>query len=96
MASGRLNLHERYRIHALSEAGHSVRTVDRSPSMISRELRRNRTGRRYQPETAHRLACARVPVVALASIPDASKRLKRFWPRIIVLHRLPGISPWQP
>ena len=63
MASGRLNLHERYRIHALSEAGHSVRTVaiwlDRSPSTISRELRRNRTGQCYQPEAAHHLACAR-------------------------------------
>lgn len=63
MASGRLNLHERYRIHALHEACYTARTIavmfDRAPSTISRELRRNRTGRRYQPDAAHRLACAR-------------------------------------
>lgn len=62
MASGRLNLHERYRIHALHETCFTVRAIalmlDRAPSTISRELRRNRTGRCYQPDVAHRLACA--------------------------------------
>lgn len=57
MASGRLNLHERYRIQALHEARFSVRTIasilERAPSTISRELCRNRSGRRYQPEAAH-------------------------------------------
>jgi hypothetical protein len=32
MASGRLNLHERYRIHALFEAGHPLRTISLSDS----------------------------------------------------------------
>ena len=59
MASSRLNLHERYRIHALHEACFSIRSIalmlERAPSTISRELRRNRTGRRYQPNVAHQL-----------------------------------------
>lgn len=59
MADGRLNQHERYRIQALHEAGHSLRGIafqlSRSPSTISRELRRNRVGRRYDPERAQRL-----------------------------------------
>lgn len=59
MASGRLNLHERYRIHALHEACFSIRAItallERAPSTISRELRRNRTGRCYRPEAAHPL-----------------------------------------
>ncbi len=59
MASSRLNLHERYRIHALYEAGFTIRTIalmlGRAPSTISREVRRNRTGRRYQPNVAHQL-----------------------------------------
>lgn len=63
MADGRLNLHERYRIHALHAAGLSLRSIarelDRAPSTISRELRRNRTGRAYQPERAHALSRAR-------------------------------------
>ena len=77
MASGRLNLHERYRIHALFEAGCTVRTVammlDRSPSTISRELRRNRTGRRYQPEAAHRMACTRRARASRRSRIDAER-----------------------
>ncbi len=64
MATSRLNLHERYRIHALHEARFSIRSIalmlDRSPSTISRELQRNHaTGRRYQPDTAHHTACLR-------------------------------------
>ena len=60
MADGRLNQHERYRIHALHEAGCCLRGIalqlNRSPSTISRELRRNRVGRRYDPERAQRLS----------------------------------------
>lgn len=41
MADGRLNQHERYRIHALHEAGCSLRTtavqLDRAPRTISRD-----------------------------------------------------------
>lgn len=63
MASGRLNLHELYRINALHEACFSIRAIasllERAPSTISRELRRNRTGRCYQPEAAHHVMHAR-------------------------------------
>lgn len=59
MADGRLNQHERYRIHALLEAGCSLRGIafalDRAPSTICREIRRNRTGRRYDPDRAQQL-----------------------------------------
>ncbi len=63
MASGRLNLHERYRIHALLEARYNIRTIalilDRSPSTISRELRRNGAPRGYCPDSAQRAASLR-------------------------------------
>ena len=60
MANGRLNQHERYRIHALHEAGCSLRGIafalDRAPSTISRELRRNSPGRCYDPAQAQRIS----------------------------------------
>lgn len=60
MASGRLNLDERYRIHALIEMGVTIRAIammlDRSPSTISRELRRNSMHGRYLPKVAQRIA----------------------------------------
>ncbi|AXM13102.1 IS30 family transposase [Xanthomonas oryzae pv. oryzae] len=46
MSSSRLDLSERYRLHALYETGMSMRAIAdvlaRAPSTISRELRRNR------------------------------------------------------
>lgn len=63
MASGRLNLQERYRIHALREADFGIRAIaaalERAPSTISRELRRNRCGSHYKPEQAHQMAWQR-------------------------------------
>ena len=60
MASGRLNLEERYCIHAHFQAGLSMRTIalmlDRAPSTISRELRRNRKDRGYEPQQAQRMS----------------------------------------
>lgn len=60
MASGRLNQQERYRIHAYIQAGFSMRAIalilDRAPSTISRELRRNRRGRRYEPQQAQSMS----------------------------------------
>lgn len=60
-----LDRDERYEIARLKEAGHAIRAIGkllgRSPSTISRELRRNeheRTGR-YEPERADRLAWER-------------------------------------
>jgi IS30 family transposase len=56
---------ERVRIADLHRAGHTVRSIaaelDRSPSTVSRELRRNRDpcSGRYRPFTAHRLAADR-------------------------------------
>jgi IS30 family transposase len=54
---------ERYQIYALKKAGHPqneiARLLKRSPSTISRELRRNRGLRGYRPGQAQRLSDAR-------------------------------------
>jgi len=59
-----LSVMEREEIYALNVAGHSIRQIatklDRAPSTISRELRRNRTAHDdYYPHSAHRQAVAR-------------------------------------
>jgi IS30 family transposase len=59
-----LSMSEREQIYALGVAGHSIRQIatklDRSPSTISRELRRNRAADDdYYPHAAHRQAVAR-------------------------------------
>lgn len=59
-----LSMTEREEIYALCIAGHSIRQIaiklNRSPSTISRELRRNRTAQDdYYPHAAHRQAVAR-------------------------------------
>ncbi|WP_143687931.1 helix-turn-helix domain-containing protein, partial [Xanthomonas oryzae] len=58
MSSSRLDLSERYRLHALYETGMSMRAiadaVARAPSTISRDLRRNRHAARHQPHNAKR------------------------------------------
>ncbi len=60
-----LDHEERHELARLNDAGHSLREIGRrmgrSPSTISRELRRNRDRRtqRYFPERAHRLAWER-------------------------------------
>jgi len=60
MAAGRLNQQERYRIHVLRQAGLSLRAIadslDRAPSTISRELRRNADAGSYHPERAERIS----------------------------------------
>jgi IS30 family transposase len=60
MANSRLSQHERYRIHCLREAGCSLRAIalalDRAPSTISRELRRNGVGPHYEPIRAQGLS----------------------------------------
>jgi len=59
----RLTREERYQIFALRNSGLSVRKtalcLDRSPSTISRELRRNSCGFNYRPRAADKLACSR-------------------------------------
>ena len=58
-----LTQEERYQIHALMKAGHEqaevARILGRSPSTISRELRRNKGLKGYRPKQAHRLASNR-------------------------------------
>ncbi|WP_244614089.1 IS30 family transposase, partial [Xanthomonas fragariae] len=60
MSSSRLDLSERYRLHALYETGMSLRAMadalERAPSTISRELRRNQHARQYLPDHAQRLS----------------------------------------
>ncbi|MDR2871560.1 MAG: IS30 family transposase [Xanthomonadaceae bacterium] len=63
MGHGHLNLHERYRIHALYQAGHSQRSIahalGRATSTVSRELRRNLSGRHYDPDRAQQISAKR-------------------------------------
>ncbi|MFC6203745.1 transposase [Psychrobacter urativorans] len=58
-----LSLWERYQIYALIGAKHSInfiaRELNRSPSTISRELRRNKSLRGYRVNYAHNEACDR-------------------------------------
>ncbi|RBK82998.1 IS30 family transposase, partial [Xanthomonas oryzae pv. oryzae] len=60
MSSSRLDLSERYRLHALYETGMSMRAIAdvlaRAPSTISRELRRNRHAAKYRPDHAQRIS----------------------------------------
>ena len=89
MAVGRLNLFERYRIQCLLETGCSLRDIarrlDRAPSTISRELRRNRAGARYQPETAQRLSRQRrakasaVPRINPEAVALIEEKLRLDW-----------------
>ena len=93
MADGRLNQRERYRIHALYEAGCSLRGIgfalDRAPSTISRELRRNSVGRHYQPERAQQLSEQR------RSRASARPRLDEACIRQIEAHLTQDWSPQQ-
>ncbi len=60
MSSSRLDLSERDRLHALHETGMSMRAIadalERAPSTISRELRRNQHAARYRPDHAQRIS----------------------------------------
>ncbi|MCE4282171.1 IS30 family transposase, partial [Xanthomonas hortorum] len=60
MSSSRLDQAERYRLHALYETGMSMRAIadalERAPSTISRELRRNQHARHYLPDHAQRIS----------------------------------------
>jgi len=63
MSYTHLSLGERYQIYALIGAKHSInfiaRELNRSPSTISRELRRNKSLRGYRVNHAHNEACDR-------------------------------------
>ena len=60
MNYSQLTENERYQIYALKKAGHSqqeiARLIERSPSMVSRELKRNAGLRGYRPRQAQKLS----------------------------------------
>ena len=81
---------ERYQIYALRKAGHSQKEIaevlGRSPSTISRELRRNKGLKGYRPEQAHRLAQNRKKERDRTRIPKST------WARVEQLLR----EDWSP
>src|ERR1035437_1563682 len=87
-----LSEQERVRIADLRQAGHGVRAIaertGRSPSTVSRELRRNRDpgSGQYRPFTAHKLAAqrrgrARAGKIARDDVPRqfVAERLEKRW-----------------
>ena len=85
-----LTQEERYQIYALKKAGHSQKeiavTLGRSPSTISRELRRNKGLKGYRPKQAHKLAQNRKQERSRRRIPDS------VWQRVAQLLR----EDWSP
>lgn len=82
-----LSLGERYQIYALIGAEHSInfiaRALNRSPSTVLREIRRNKSLRGYQVNNAHKKACARRSNNALSIIANVwdwvTDKLKENW-----------------
>ena len=82
-----LSLGERYQIYALIGGEHSInfiaRALNRSPSTILREIRRNKSLRGYQVNNAHKKACARRSNNALSIIANVwdwvTDKLKENW-----------------
>ncbi|MBE0407610.1 helix-turn-helix domain-containing protein, partial [Psychrobacter sp. FME6] len=82
-----LSLGERYQIYALKGAKHSIkfiaRALNRSPSTISRELRRNKGLRGYRAKNANNKACDRRSNNAPSIIADVwdwvTDKLKDSW-----------------
>ena len=82
-----LSLGERYQIYALIGAEHSInfiaRALNRSPSTILREIRRNKSLRGYRVNNAHKKACARRSNNARSIIADVwdwvTDKLKENW-----------------
>jgi IS30 family transposase len=65
MSYHQLTQEQRYQIYALKKTGHSgseiADVIGVHKSTVSRELRRNRGGRGYRPQQAHKLALERRP-----------------------------------
>ncbi|WP_294258126.1 IS30 family transposase [Propionivibrio sp.] len=80
---------ERYQIAILNKAGHDqseiARVMNRHPSTISRELRRNRGQRGYRPKQAHEFsqarmrACENGPRVAVETWAVVEAKLADTW-----------------
>jgi transposase, IS30 family len=69
MSYHQLTQEQRYQIYALKKTGHSnteiAEVIGVHKSSVSRELRRNRGGRGYRPQQAHKLALTRRPKAIL-------------------------------
>nr|WP_201583632.1 IS30 family transposase [Psychrobacter immobilis] len=82
-----LSLGERYQIYVLKGAKHSInfiaRALNRSPSTISRELRRNKSLRGYRAKHANNKACDRRANNAITIVADiwawVTDKLKENW-----------------
>ena len=80
---------ERYQIAILNKAGHDqseiARVMNRHPSTISRELRRNRGQRSYRPKQAHKFsrarlqACENGPRISEQTWAFVEERLSELW-----------------
>ena len=85
-----LSQEERYQIYALMKAGQSQKeiaeVIERSPSTVSRELRRNKGLRGYRPQQAHTLAQNRKQAKARKHIASTT------WARVEELLR----EDWSP
>lgn len=87
MSYTHLSLGERYQIFALKGAKHSInfiaKALNRSPSTITRELKRNKSLRGYRVNYAHNKACARRSNNASIIIADVwdwvTDKLKQSW-----------------
>ncbi|MGP5538346.1 IS30 family transposase, partial [Psychrobacter glacincola] len=87
MSYTHLSLGERYQIYALKGAKHSInfiaRALNRSPSTISRELRRNKSLRGYRAKHANNKACDRRANNATTIVTDlwawVTDKLKENW-----------------
>jgi IS30 family transposase len=82
-----LTQEQRYQIYALQKTGHSraemAEVIGVNKSTVSRELKRNRGGRGYRPQQAHRLALQRrqkaVPRITTEPWATVEKLLRQDW-----------------
>ncbi|MGP9597971.1 transposase, partial [Psychrobacter sp. AOP29-E1-4] len=87
MSYTHLSLGERYQIYALIGAEHNIKfiadTLGRSPSTISREIRRNKSLRGYRAKHANNKACDRRANNATTIVADiwawVTDKLKENW-----------------
>lgn len=87
MSYNQLTQEQRYQIYALKKTGHSGSEIAEvsgvHKSSVSRELRRNRGGRGYRPQQAHKLALERrakaVPRITAETWKVVEKLLRQEW-----------------
>lgn len=83
-----LTLEQRYQIHALRRAGqtqsNTAEIIGCHKSTIGRELKRNRSGRGYRPQYAHRCACERIqgkakPRITTRTWQEVEEKINQQW-----------------